>query len=428
MTTGTSAPSSTVTPSSAQGTTSSSAAGASSLDSSSAGATSFTPSSSATASSSVAGSSSVGGSSSAGAASSSSGGPTCSPVDPLNGTPIAAPLNVWTWVPVNGAVCRNGSATGIGVRINPASTRLLIYLEGGGACFNNISCSGNPSSFGANNFSTWAANYGSVGIFDANNVNNPARDFNMVYIPYCTGDVHSGSQTGITVPGPGSPSNQSFVGYTNVGLAMSRIIPTFPGVTQVLLTGASAGGFGALVNYDRVAQDFCPTPVTLLDDSGPPMSDAYLAPCLQQRWRNLWGLTQAIPSNCPQATQPNGGGIINAISCLAQKYPDGRLSILSSTQDSVITAFYGFGQNNCANVDGFAAPLPGASYTAGLNDLRTNFMMPSPAWGSYYIPGTTHTFIINNNTWNNTQVGGVPLTTFVDDILNGTGAVSHVGP
>ena len=62
--------------------------------------------------------------------------------------------------------------------------------------------------------------------------------------------------------------------------------------------GLVAGGFGAAFNYDRVSAAFCPLPVTLLDDSGPPMSDTYLAPCLQKQWRGLWNLPGVLPAAC----------------------------------------------------------------------------------------------------------------------------------
>ena len=228
-----------------------------------------------------------------------------------------AAANQWTWVPVAGAKCRDGSATGFGIRLNPASTKLFIYLEGGGACFNALSCIGNSSSFGATSFNSWKGGGGAAGIFDTTNAANPVKDWNAVYIPYCTGDVHAGDLTS-SVPANG-PQNQSFVGYANVGLDMQHIVPTFPGVTDVLLTGISAGGFGALYNYDRVARDFCPLPVTLIDDSGPPMSDTYLAPCLQTRWRTLWGLNATLPPDCPQAIGSNGGNIVAAITCLGKK-------------------------------------------------------------------------------------------------------------
>jgi hypothetical protein len=340
--------------------------------------------------------------------------------------PVSAPADQWTWVPVPEAKCRNGSSTGFGIRLKPTSTKLFIYLEGGGACFNAISCVGNPSAFGSTNFDSWKTGGGKNGIFDSTNAANPVKDWNAIYIPYCTGDVHGGNATGVNVPSNG-PQNQSFVGFANVGHYLRRIVPTFPDVTEVLLTGASAGGFGALYNYDRVARDFCPTPVVLIDDSGPPMSDTYLAPCLQQRWRTLWGLDSTIPVDCPQAIGPNGGGIVNAITCLGAKYASGRLGIISSNQDSTISQFYGFGQNNCANIDGFASALPGATYAAGLNDLRANYMSKSPAWASFFITSTTHTYIGGNNTYYNTTVMGTKLTTWVDDMVN-NGPILNIGP
>src|SRR5262249_30373357 len=162
-----------------------------------------------------------------------------------------------------------------------------------------------------------------------------------------------GVATGVNVPGLGAPQNQSFVGYLNVGLYMEQIVPTFPDVTEVLVTGVSAGGFGALFNYDRIARDFCPKEVLLIDDSGPPMSDTYLAPCLQTRWRTLWGLNSTLQPLCPKAIGSNGGNIVQAIVCLGQKYQAGRLGLISSAEDGTIAQFYGFGQNNCANIDGF---------------------------------------------------------------------------
>src|SRR5690348_4731360 len=48
------------------------------------------------------------------------------------GAPITTPANQWTWVDFPEALCRDGSSTGIGVRLNPNSNKVAIYLEGGG--------------------------------------------------------------------------------------------------------------------------------------------------------------------------------------------------------------------------------------------------------------------------------------------------------
>src|SRR5215471_1057250 len=46
----------------------------------------------------------------------------------------------WTWIPVDGAICRDGSKTGFGVSVGTETDKLMIYLEGGGACFNALTC------------------------------------------------------------------------------------------------------------------------------------------------------------------------------------------------------------------------------------------------------------------------------------------------
>lgn len=346
-------------------------------------------------------------------------GPTCPPTPPPTGPTIDTPDDQWTWVPIAGSKCRGGGSTGIGVRKSPGSKALFIYLEGGGACFNGTTCAISASSFGKVEFDAWAATVGQTGIFNNGNTDNPVRTWNAVYVPYCSGDVHAGDASGADVPG--GPQNQEFVGYNNVGLALSRLVPTFADVNQVLLTGISAGGFGAAINYDRVAAAFCPTPVVLLDDSGPPMSDTYLAPCLQKQWRSLWNLQATLPSDCSDCAEPNGGGIVNYVTYLAEKWPKSRLGLISSTQDAVISTFYGFGTNDCTS----STPLPGSVYAAGLEDLRSNYMASSGLWGTYFIDSTNHTWLLGPGYYT-TSVKGKKLTTWIGDLIDGQ--PSNVGP
>src|SRR5690349_14903977 len=48
----------------------------------------------------------------------------------------------WTWIPIEGSRCMDGSETGIGVNLRRDSGKLVIMYEGGGACFNELSCMG----------------------------------------------------------------------------------------------------------------------------------------------------------------------------------------------------------------------------------------------------------------------------------------------
>jgi hypothetical protein len=358
---------------------------------------------------------------SSGASSGGAGGGAfaCPPTPPAAGPTISAPAHQWTWIPVEGAKCRDGSGTGIGIRMSPASTKLYIYLEGGGACFNAATCAISLASFGSAEFNAWAGTVGQTGIFDPNNGENPVQDWNAIYVPYCSADVHAGDATGANVNG-GGPTNQDFLGYENVGAALARIVPTFPNLTQVLLTGISAGGFGAAMNYDRVASAFCPVPVALVDDSGPPMSDGYLAPCLQEQWRSLWNLEATLPAGCG-CTTPNGGGIVNYVTYLADRWPNSQMGLISSTHDAVISAFFGYGTNDCTA----STPIPPDVYAAGLQDLRQNYMSKSGLWGTYFIDSIQHTWLLGPGFYT-TVVNGKALPAWIGDLL--AGQPSNVGP
>jgi hypothetical protein len=304
-------------------------------------------------------------------------------------TPIPGlTAGVWTWVPFTQALCRDGSSTGIGV--NPGtSDHLMIFVEGGGACFNSATCGENPSSFGEAAFdSRVASTFDEVsvntGILDRTNAANPVKDWSFVYVPYCTGDFHAGN-TVTTVPGVGGPP-QHFVGYVNVGLYLDRLVPTFHSATQVLLAGLSAGGFGAALNYGRVAAAFGATPVTLLDDSGPFMQDPYFATCLQDDIRTLWDLDRTVLRDCEGDCATPGSFYFDAVKHAAKAYPNAGIGLADSTDDSLIID--GWATNACTGT----AALTGATFTAGLLDIRAQLASQSN-FGAFIFPGTQHTTI-----------------------------------
>jgi hypothetical protein len=57
------------------------------------------------------------------------------------GTPLTAAPDTWTWVPFPDSQCANGTPTGLGVKLTgKPGARALIYLEGGGACWSDLTC------------------------------------------------------------------------------------------------------------------------------------------------------------------------------------------------------------------------------------------------------------------------------------------------
>lgn len=329
-----------------------------------------------------------------------------------------APPGEWLWVDIEGAKCRSGSQAGLTVRYSDSSSNVLIFFSGGGACYNLTTCLANPDSIDPGE-----KDGKNGGVFNTTELANPFADWNHVYIPYCTGDVFAGNNPAGDVPG--GPQGQMFVGFVNTALMLDRIHATFPDAGVVVMTGSSAGGFGAAYNFyqaaDRWAADGAQ--MVLIDDSGPPMADPYMKPCLQQQWRDLWNLDDTLPADCDECFHADGGGLSNLVTYFSTKYPDAYLSLVSSLQDATIRGFFGYGANDC---NAIVPNMSGSEYEMGLYDLRDNWMMPGGNWATYYISGSTHTWVGSDSRFFGTTVSGTVLADWAADVVAGN--LAHVAP
>jgi Pectinacetylesterase len=334
---------------------------------------------------------------------------------------LGTPAGQWTYVPIDGTQCMDGSATGIGVNLG-TSGDLVVYMEGGGACFNDSTCgsASHQDGWGPTDFEANITPY-NIGIFDRMDYSNPLRDATFVFVPYCTGDVHAGSNpTGYTYKG--TPLVQ--VGFENVGKDLDYVIPKATDVTRVILAGSSAGGFGALFNYDRTQTAFGDTPVLLLDDSGPPLSDTYLTPCLQQKIRDYWNIAPALPADCTTCNQSDGGGLGNAAGFLADKYPDRRMGLVTSTRDGVIRSFLGFGYPDCTSGGN---PIPEPDYAAGIAELRDQTLASHPNFRVFSKDSGLHVWLLSDPLSSVTS-GSSDLSTWLTDMLDPGASFDSVAP
>jgi hypothetical protein len=211
----------------------------------------------------------------------------------------------------------------------------------------------------------------------------------------------------------------AFVGYFNVGADLDFIVPQSKDVRRVILTGSSAGGFGALMNYERTQVAFGTTPVLLLDDSGPPMADQYLTPCLQQMFRDAWNLDAALPPDCTACRQPDGGGLLNALGFLADEHPDRRFGLVTSTRDGTIRSFYGYGYPDCV-IGASGNPMPEDVFEAGITDMRDNALASHPNFRVYSKDSGGHVWLLFQVETISPRPDGTgeKLSTWLDDMLD----------
>src|SRR5262249_46380430 len=244
---------------------------------------------------------------------------------------------------------------------------------------------------------------------------------------------------------PGSLTGpQHYSGYTNLALYLSRILATVPGVTDELLVGSSAGGFGAGLTADLVARNVPATVerFTMLDDSGPPLSNQIIVPCLQDQWRKVWGFDSTVLKDCGAACPTSNDYVHDWMTFLMKKYAKGPLAskfmggLISWTGDAIISTYFGFGGNDCTAT--VPVPIGAAQFEAGLLEFRSEVQAETDLFGTYYAAGTAHTFLMTDSAGlmqgtgllgglYDTEVNGVRLVDWISDLLSHEQA-AHVGP
>lgn len=341
------------------------------------------------------------------------------------GMPITAPEKQWTWVGFPDTKCRDGSAAGLVINKNAASKNLVVFMEAGGACFDPTTCAVNPASISSQSGPV------AEGIFDRSRAENPIADWNWVYVPYCTGDVHLGTNDASEIDGV--PGAQHFVGRLNVEAFLNRLVPTFSDVEAVLVTGTSAGGFAASATGQVVAWAFEDQPkvqrLAVIDDSGPPMSRDFLPACLTETWKKVWGLDKGVIEDCG-AECSMGGDFEMQVLDKWLKNPDKRFrfGLIEADSDAIIRGFYGIGTNNGANdCQGtlLLTPMDAALFKSALLDFRMR-VQADERFGTYYPPGDTHTWLQGPDFYT-TKIGGVAMVDWFQNLLDGK-PVGNVGP
>jgi pectinacetylesterase len=270
--------------------------------------------------------------------------------------------NTWIKVEIPGTVCSDGSQYKFFVNYSNTSNDVEINFEPGGACWDYESCSGAGGVRGAANPNgipdDHMSDYQYLNLLRRSDI-NPAQNYNMVFVSYCTGDVHFGdnvvtylatggdgdggaagdtSDAGET--GDGGPASITYrhAGHANVLAVVDWVQKAFPVVPRLFVTGCSAGGAGALLNYPFI-RDGLGSNVQcsyLLDDSGPIFHSNGPSMQLDQTIRASWNtdavmatLDGKLPIDVP--TLESDYGLINT--AIAQKYPHDRLSVVAYRMD-----------------------------------------------------------------------------------------------
>lgn len=365
------------------------------------------------------------------------------------------PGNYYGWqtirlAPQTGAVCGNGSPYKFFVNRVPNTSNTIIYLEGGGACWDYASCTGQTGIRGARNPDGIPDDYMSLLNPGASLVSplvvrlhpwtrTKTQNWNMIYVPYCTGDIYSGDKVAVYQ----DPQNQKpplvwhHNGLRNTRAVVAWLKNNLPRPAQLLTTGCSAGGAGSLTNYVGIRQDMAPTRGFLLDDSGPvfsapPGSDIgqYPSRPLQEHIRVAWGLNEGpVPYLQSRLPGLDGNDLGSLYAALSSNLPGDRLGHTHFWQDLNYSSYsYERFHPDIINAPDAATKeaLIHAKWAVDTERLRGQLANLSNFGGyfpQYRAVNESHCTSIIEFANSDIQEQNLELDHFVNNLLDGSGAV-----
>lgn len=250
--------------------------------------------------------------------------------------PALADLDAgWNMLSPGGdTLCSRGTPYSFFVRPGQDASRLMIYFQGGGACWNPLTCR-EGGTFDPEVSPTEVDNMN--GIFNFDNPENPVADFTTVFVPYCTADLHFGNAVGEYGTGPIIIEHRGFV---NTSAVLDWTYANFDSPSQVIVTGSSAGAFGSLLNAPYILDHYRDSQVVYMADAhGVGLNQRDTATVMDG-----WGAFDNMPAFIPDlANVDRSAFTVNQIyEALAANFPDALLSQYVTTADETLVLFYSF--------------------------------------------------------------------------------------
>ncbi len=274
----------------------------------------------------------------------SSGEPTSATGEPDtttgdDGPEVPEAYEKWLKVEIPGTVCGNGSQYKFFINYKEGAKDVMVMLEPGGACWDYASCSGQSALSAAHldgvpdDLMTPNGQSANISPLIRRDLGAPTADWNLVYVPYCTGDVHTGNNV-ITYEDPegiGAPITFQHAGHANVLAISEYLAKQFPMIDRLFVTGCSAGGAGSLINYYFIRSKLAPVRGYLMDDSGPIFPSTGKSAPLHAEIRQSWNVDSIFAELPKEYPITDDFGVLNTH--LADMFPDDRLSTIFFQRD-----------------------------------------------------------------------------------------------
>lgn len=316
--------------------------------------------------------------------------------------------------------------------------RLLITLNGGGACWDAATCIGSPltdlSTYTVELDETPGRLADAEGIFDTSNPENPYKNYTQIFVPYCSADIHWGSKdTNYVLQTPAGPLPWTIHhrGTDNFLAAMDWLQKNgrkaygidFARARDVTVAGPSAGGYGANLAFTYVAELTGKARLNLIADAsiGVQTRDFYTTAIYNpdDPGSESWGVLDNLPSWVPGldegllaqgAAFPNGF-VPSVFAVLSDYKPDAHLASLTSNLDEVQIFFYGLQKGE------FPPSIPTAVEWYFTMDQMLDQTATLPNYRFFIDDGTFHTFIGSDEQVYGVGANGISLADWITQMI-----------
>ena len=214
--------------------------------------------------------------------------------------------------------------------------KVLLYFYGGGASVDAYTAA-TPSCFYTDRADPLDWNQARQfhrGILSAHPA-NPFRDWTVIAVPYTTGDLHVGAGEFVYAGRRGRRCVLHHNGYRNYRALMDAAVPLVPNPQAVLVSGFSAGAFGAAF----LARD-------VFDKDYPRARDKAVlmdSPLLRLReWQNLARAVWHTPDPVLRDVSATDNAVLDALRALRRAHGDVRILLDCSIRDEVLILYQNY--------------------------------------------------------------------------------------
>ncbi len=311
--------------------------------------------------------------------------------------------------------------------------KLAIFFDGGGACWDPNTCLLAPTYDSEIDKPEAVAAFGGIGKVSER---NPINDYTQVFIPYCTGDLHTGSSDQDYTLIIRNEAQQDIGARTetvrhrgadNVAFVLNWLRKHYKkdfgyAPREVFLSGASAGGYGVLYHMPAIAEmlPWYARIRVLVDAANGVITQDFYDRTLAQG--GVWNVQENLSPVLQSAFASGPDDItVETFKSLAHAYPYARFGQYTTAYDFIQIGFFNIARNtDRPKLWQDPRELAAAAFEWTLRARTYQILTALQTWNYRYYTaaGTDHTIVGEDKFYTENSAQGVFFRDWVDDMIN----------